>query len=141
MKRVFILAAVLLAYGSGAFAACPGSQLTGGSLNAALVGKTINANSPSSENWHEIHCGTSATPGNLQKVGVSPTDTVDPQQSVGTWTINGDNSVTYNYGTGGSYNWFVYSTDSGVSNLCWQDSSAVIIATQALAPTQVTCVP
>ncbi len=109
-------------------------------LTDAITGNSIDADSPGGENWKEIHCGTS--PGDLQKVGVSPTDPVDPQVSVGSWEIVGavgEETVNYNYGTGGSYTWRVY--QNGTGGLCWQEDSdtGAVIATGVV--TSVTCLP
>jgi hypothetical protein len=107
-------------------------------LSLAITGQQINANSPGGENWKEIHCGTSG--GALQKVGVSPTDPVDPQTTVGTWTISGD-TVIYNYGTGGSYTWRVYRNPTS-GGICWQENSdtGAIIATGTVGAA-ISCVP
>ncbi len=152
MNRVFLVAVLLAVYGSGAFAAtpCPGTQLSFAQITAALEGKTINANSTAGENWNEIHCGTSGSANNLQKVGLGVGHPVDPQEKVGTWTVNsgagttGVDTVTYNYGPGAIYNWRVFSTDitidSTLDNICWQRSGEAG-ATQTAAATQVTCLP
>jgi len=148
MNRVFPVAVLLAAYGPGAFAACAGARLSFAQITAALQGVTINANSPAGENWNEIHCGTSGSANNLQKVGLGVGNPVDPQQKEGTWTVNlgttGVDTVTYDYGTGGSFTWRVYSTDltidSTLDNICWQ-AGGVVIATQTAAATQVTCLP
>ncbi|WP_157817517.1 hypothetical protein [Candidatus Thiodictyon syntrophicum] len=149
MNRVFLVAVLLAAYGSGAFAApCPGTQLSFAQITAALQGKTINANSPAGENWNEIHCGTSGSTDNLQKVGLGVGHPVDPQEKVGTWTVNvgatGVDTVTYNYGPGAIYTWRVFSTDttidSTLNNICWQ-AGGEAIATQTAAATQVGCLP
>ncbi len=149
MNRVFLVAVLLAAYGSGAFAApCSGTLLSAAQITAALQGVTINATSPTTgENWHEIHCGTSGSANNLQKVGLGVGHPVDPQQKVGTWTVTDNaivDTVTYDYGTGGSFPWRVYSTDatidSTLNNICWQ-AGGQAIATQTVAATQVTCLP
>lgn len=119
------------------------TRLTGASiptLTDAITGNSIDADSPGGgENWKEIHCGTS--PGELQKIGVSPTDPVDPQVPVGSWGIVGavgEETVNYDYGTGGSYTWRVY--QNGTGGLCWQEDSdtGAVIATGAV--TAVSCI-
>lgn len=143
MTRVIIVIAALLAYTSGAFAACPGARLTSTTtptLQSAISGRQINANSPGGENWKEIHC----TDGRLQKVGVSPTDPVDPQVTVGTWSTNTNGSVAiYNYGTPATtYRWRVYRV-AATDILCWQENAAngATIATAVAPSTAGTCVP
>jgi len=148
MKRVFTAALVCTAYASGAFALSPcetngyTTQLTSSSsptLAVAITGKQINANSLGGENWKEIHCdSTTGHAGQLQKVGVSPTDPVDPQTQVGNWSIS-DDTVNYNYGTGGNYYWRVYTNGT---NLCWQEDSDTggIIATGTVGAA-IDCVP
>lgn len=128
MRRVITLAAAFLVYAPGAFADCTAAGyatlLTGPALTNAISGQKIDANSPEGENWKEIHCASTigATGGVLQKVGVSPTDPVDPQRAVGTWSLSPSRgTVTYDYGTPATtYIWRVYSNGSG---LCWQENS------------------
>ena len=147
MKQVVTVAALCAVYGSGVLADCAasgyGTRLTSATtptLSAAITGMQINANAPfpSHENWQEIHCGLSGTVGNLQKVGAGPADPVDPQQSVGTWTIIGD-AVNYNYGTGGSFTWGVFYNGTSAADVCWQDmSNGKVIATGTVA-TAIAC--
>jgi hypothetical protein len=113
-------------------------QLQDGSLSSALSGKRIlaTAPAPSNEDWKEDHCAN----GNLFKVGVSPTDPVDPRAYRGTWTVNesgASTTVTYSYTVGGSYTtpgWTLWKNDSDA--LCWEDSGNVI-ATTASAPAEI----
>jgi hypothetical protein len=109
------------------------------SLTVAITGKSIDANAPDGENWKEIHCGTSPG-GDLQKVGLGPTDRVDPQRSIGSWSIApaGD-TVSYDYGPGGSYTLRVYQNNTG--GICWQRDAddGVVVATGVF--TAVSCLP
>ena len=121
MKRVLAMLAVM-GYATSASAVCPSNtypirvtDFTG------IEGTQIDANAPDGENWKELHCPS----GDLQKVGVSKTDAVDPQTSVGSWNINDDNSanatLTYDYGTGGRYTWRLYANFFG--GFCWQENN------------------
>lgn len=96
---------------------------------SALSGNAILATSPSTidpttgqlETWKEDHCGN----GDLYKLGSSTP--VDPRAYRGTWTDNGDGTVTYNYGSEATtYTWKLYAYRKGpfVSALCWEDTAA-----------------
>jgi hypothetical protein len=69
----------------------------GDGIVTALSGKRVDATGPGGDSpWNEDHCPTTVnTPGDLYKVGVSPTDPVDPRAFRGTWIAG-----TLNPGTG-----------------------------------------
>ncbi|WP_200232993.1 hypothetical protein [Thiohalocapsa halophila] len=142
----FLPALPLLATAAPAFSDCPAegyeTLLGAAALGTNIAGESINANAPDGENWKEIHCG-SGTSGDLQKVGLGPSDPVDPQRKVGTWSIVGD-TMQYAYdGGGGTYQWRIYRDENAdASNaLCWQENTdgGGVIAEGDI--TSVSCVP
>jgi hypothetical protein len=58
-----------------------------------------------SEAWQEWHNGTSS--GLLVDYKRGPSDATDPSATVGTYVVNADNTVTYNYSGGPSYTYDV----------------------------------
>jgi hypothetical protein len=99
------------------------TQLTGSttpSISDVLSDASIDANSPGSENWKEVHCGTGS--GDLQKVGLGVGHPVDPQRTVGTWSTNGDR-VIYTYTGLTPYSWTLWwdeNNDQG-DTYCWEN--------------------
>lgn len=101
--------------------------------NAAFLnGKRIYAgNAPPggtiTEDWKEDHCSG----GDLFKQGLGVGHPVDPYKKIGTWTDNGDGTITYDYGSPATtFTWKLYVRKGG--GLCWEDTSTTaIIATGA----------
>lgn len=104
---------------------------------SALSGNGILAKSPTTidpttgqlEVWKEDHCAN----GNLFKLGDGTA--VDPRAYRGTWTDNGNGTVTYDYGSPATtYTWKLYAYKKGgfAAGLCWEDTGtnpATTIAT------------
>lgn len=111
MKRLMIASVVLLAWVSGeAMASCtspivadPGSLLSGKTVCAIL----------GSEEWQEYHNGG----GSIVDYKRGSSDPVDPSKTVGTWNATGG-SVTYNYGSGGTYSYEVHDNGGGSYTFC-----------------------
>lgn len=85
------------------------NQVTGSAINTLLNGKFVCA-TRGSDTWRECHGtlsgSTCSIGGNLWdlKLGTNP---MDPAKLVGSWTRTG-NTVSYNYGTGGTYSYNIY---------------------------------
>jgi hypothetical protein len=80
-------------------------RVTGGNtLRTLLTGKTVCA-ARASERWQEFHNSTGA----LVDYKRGPSDVVDPSKTVGSWSATNGSSATvsYNYGTGGSFAYIV----------------------------------
>ena len=116
-----------------------GSSLAG--LQALLSGKTVCA-AVGSERWQEYH----QPGGGLVDWKKGPTDPVDPTKQVGTWSVtsvpvgsssNTRDTVTYNYGTGGSYTYYVCQNASTYTFAATAGSTVVAGAT--LLQGQVAC--
>jgi hypothetical protein len=149
MKRffVFLPALALLTTAVPALSDCVAegyeTLLDAAALGTDIAGQSIDADAPDGENWKEIHCG-SGTSGDLQKVGLGPSDPIDPQRKVGEWSIVGDTmQYAYDHG-GGTYQWRIYrdvSAPAASNTLCWQQNAdgGDVIAEGDL--TSVTCVP
>jgi hypothetical protein len=73
-------------------------------LTTLLSGKMVCGN-VGSERWQEWHNGSSSGPIVDYKLG--PTHPVDPSKTIGNYTVNADNTVTYNYGAGAPYTYDV----------------------------------
>jgi hypothetical protein len=133
---------VLLGATAPALSDCPAegykTLLDDARLETEFVGQAIDANAPDGENWKEIHCGTGTT-GDLEKVGLGQSHPVDPQRKVGTWSIV-DDTMRYDYGSGGTYTWRIYQKESD-NDYCWQADSdgSAVIATGST--TSVPCLP
>jgi len=71
--------------------------------------------------WQELHNGGPLT-GTMVDYKKGPNDPIDPSEQVGTWSIGGtDNrgvSVTYDYGSGGSYVYSVFNNGNGTYSFC-----------------------
>ena len=143
MKNVTTLGAVVLlsfaaeASAQGCAAIGYGSAVTNqGQINTRLGGKRILAVGPGGD-WKEDHCSN----GNLFKVGVSPTDPVDPRAYRGTWQIAGTGNarlVQYNYTVGGpglTYTWALWENASG--DLCWENPTGGALIATAPAPANI----
>jgi len=110
MKRNSIAGLVALIAGFGAAGAaeaqCP-AGLTTAQLISTLSGKYACARRQAgvtpapgcgnpNDTWNELHQGSQT--GQIIDYKRGPTDPVDPSKPVGTYTINANDTVTYNYG-------------------------------------------
>ncbi|MDX2367868.1 MAG: hypothetical protein QNK36_05615 [Colwellia sp.] len=102
---------ILSATSGYTFAACTGAPLNQPALTTLLPGKTVCA-SFGGEQWQELHTGA----GSLIDYKKGPVDPVDPSENVGSWSVSG-NTVTYNYGSGGSYSYRIFD-NGGTYSFC-----------------------
>jgi hypothetical protein len=135
MKRLLVLLAIGCCYAASGYADCENegyvTQLKNDnppkSMADALDDKRILAKTlDDSEEWNEDHCSNGA----LYKVGVSPTDPVDPRAYRGQWSAEGQGAksvVVYDYGGPGvTYRWTLWEDASG--GLCWEDENNNVVA-------------
>lgn len=115
-------------------------------LTTALRNNTVCA-SRGGERWQEYH-----TLGNrVIDYKQGPNHAVDPSEDVGSWTISGSNAtttVTYNYGTGGTYSYAVFRDSNsptsfyhfcGVSGPMSQSNTGNNIVNATIRTGQVSC--
>lgn len=116
MNRIAITSLALLTSVAGtAGANCTNNQVTGGALTTLLENKHVCA-TVGNETWRERHDSGGA----LVELGTGASG-VQPTAAVGSWSVSGsgaDTSVTYNYGTGGSYAYKVYSNGGSSYDFC-----------------------
>lgn len=90
------------------------TQVLNGQINGLLKGQFVCA-TRGSDTWRECHgtlSGTNCSNGNDLwdlKLGGNP---MDPAKLVGNWSKSG-NTVSYNYGTGGTYRYEIYQIGTG----------------------------
>ena len=83
---------------------CDASKIQRTDVATLVTGKTACA-TRGSERWQEFH----QVGGSLIDYKLGPTSTTDPSEKVGTWVAgaasrtNSQQTVTYNYGLGGTY--------------------------------------
>jgi hypothetical protein len=97
-------------------AACTGGSLNQTQLAALLTGNTVCA-VRGSERWQELHLAG----GSVVDFKRGPADPVDPSETVGTWSIIGTGTnatVQYNYGSGGTYTYTVFSNGGTSYSFC-----------------------
>ena len=103
-----------------AFAQCTGTGLNAGQLTVLLSGNTVCGRpasaypGPSTDRWQEQHRGGAQ----LWDYKRGPSDTVDPTERVGSWSIQPGTqgfpaTVTHAYLGGSSFAWAVYATGTG----------------------------
>jgi len=138
-------AVLLFVFGAGdvlAQGACT-AGLTAAQLVTTLSGKYVCAKRPGpvdSDTWNELHQGTTAAGGPILDYKRGPSDPVDPSKVVGTYIINANNTVTYNYGDpGGPYTWVV--TGGASPNPETPGFQFCNIATGALIPAIISTTP
>ncbi len=110
-KKIALAASLMMAFAGAAMAqtatcTCDGSAARtadAAALTALLTNRMVCAN-VGGEVWQEWHNGTSSGPVVDYKQG--PGDAKDPSATVGSYTVNADNTVTYTYGAQ-SYNYDV----------------------------------
>lgn len=122
MKLLRIAGLIVLTFAVDvAMAACsnPATQIKHNSnpdLATLLSGNTV-CGVRGGDRWQEEH-----HPGNVLKdYKKGPTDKIDPTTQVGTWSIGGTGAntmVTYNYGTGGTYQYTVWDNGNGSYSFC-----------------------
>jgi len=110
MKHIIFTGTLLLASAvtGEAMAVCSGTQVTGPALTTLLQSTMVCKSNGVDWEWQEYHSGSSGQANNLidYKKGADP---IDPTAPVGKWTIDeGASTVTYDYGTGGSYVYTVH---------------------------------
>lgn len=94
----------LAAMSAAAQTPCPcgaGTRVAGADLVALLGNRTVCA-AAGGEEWQEYHRGTNAAGGQLIDYKKGPTDPVDPTETVGRWSVQGE-EVVYNYLGSGAY--------------------------------------
>jgi hypothetical protein len=137
MKNSLIAAQVLalgvLTLSGQAFAACNGNSLNQAQLEAQIVGNTVCA-TRGNDRWQEYHAGN----GDLIDFKLGANHPVDPSKKVGTWSIAGTGGNTlmrYNYGSGGTYDYEVFSNGGGSYSFCSGGELAVtVIGGQSACP-------
>ena len=127
MKRLILAASVgaaLLGLAGQSFAACvanpPIVQLTGAEIVSKLGGQTVCVPSVTVNpmTWQEQHVVLTATGGSLIDFKRGPSDPVDPSEPVGNWSVNTTaNTITHNYGAGGSYTYTVFGKNGAGNNI------------------------
>jgi hypothetical protein len=125
-NKIALVASLLVAFAGVAQAqdttTCTCNTSAARTANAAalatLLGNKMACGNVGSEVWQEWHNGASSGPIVDYKLG--PTDTRDPSSTVGTYIVNSNNTVTYNYaGGGGSYTYDVcYVSSSNNYTFC-----------------------
>lgn len=134
--------------GGVAKAACPnGTYLNSGQLITTLNGKYVCAKRQVGgkiDIWNEFHRGVGAGPFPVIDYKKGPNDPVDPSKPVGTYVINNDDTVSYNYGDPDgpySYRVRVIASPGGARayQFCNIKTSEVITASISGSPDQATC--
>jgi hypothetical protein len=116
MKPNIVTSVLLLLVGFGAAEVmaqtCSGTFLTGAQLVSTLNGKYVCAKRPpNGDTWNEFHRGVGTGPFPIIDYKRGPADPVDPSEVVGTYKIDTtNNTVTYDYGSGGQYTFRVRQT-------------------------------
>jgi hypothetical protein len=120
MSKAFAVMVPLLVstamLGGEAIAACTGNSLNQTQLATALTGNTACA-VRGNDRWQELH----QSGGALIDYKRGPSDNVDPSKQVGTWSIVGTGTnarVSYNYGTGGTFTYQVFSNGGSSYSFC-----------------------
>jgi hypothetical protein len=134
IKPIIFTSVFLLTNISGeVLAACSGTRVTNVTdLNTLLLGNTVCA-ANGGDAWQEFH----QSGGVLIDYKKGPTDTVDPSETVGSWSVTGNDpeaTVTYNYGSGGIYSYAIYNTGSSY-DFC----GATTVTDVTIKPGQVAC--
>lgn len=143
MKFCRAFVAILLSAGFGGLVVaqpvCTEGQLVVGpiALQRILSNKTVCA-SLGAERWKEFHNSS----GTLFDYKRGPSDPVDPTKQVGNWSASGTETsaqVTYNYGSGGIYSYYVCALPQVVGATSYTFVGAKTIAGATLRPGQVDC--
>lgn len=139
MPRIFFAFILLLGLASTSQAqvSCPcsgGTRMDVSQINSALNGNTVCA-ILGSERWQEWHNGSSIIElGNNPGVG----------ENVGTWSAAGtdasNSTVTYNYGSGGSYSYSMC-VEGASAPFSYHFCGAKIITNASVKPGQGGCGP
>lgn len=103
MKLILLASALVSSVSIGsAFAqdCSTGVEISRTQVTNLLTNKYACVGTPPNASWNELHSG-----GNVIDYKLGPTDPVDPSKTVGTYTFSGQTTgtVTYNYGSGGTY--------------------------------------
>lgn len=107
------MACLCLSLSGQAMAACTGAPMAEAALRPVLTGNTVCA-IRGNDSWQELH----VLGGDLIDYKRGPTDTSDPSEKVGTWSIAGNGQITYNYGPGSSYRFAVRSNGGASYSFC-----------------------
>lgn len=125
-----ITTACVLVSGQAVAGCAVATRLNASQLNATLPGKTACvADGAGGWRWQEFHAAGGALID--WKRGSDP---MDPTETVGSWSVTanpaGNNAtVTHNYGSGGSYIYFVHNDGGGSYSFCTGPADAGIDAT------------
>jgi hypothetical protein len=113
MKSIALAATIALAaFSGGAIAACTGTPLTQSQLTSVLTNNTVCVAKAGGWDAQEQHI----TGGVLKDYKQGPTSTIDPTQTIGTWSLTtAPGQVTYVYSGGGTYSYSVYTSGAGYS--------------------------
>ena len=108
MKLIKATTALVLVLGAAQLFAADGARaqttLTASQIQALLT-TNYACGSSGTEKWDEILIGGASGDVNDYKKG--PSDPVDPSAKVGIYTINANDTITYNYGSGGTYTYSI----------------------------------
>ncbi len=114
---IFVGAVALMLLAETAYADCTPP----GRLNQTQIGNVLRDNTVCAqrgdESWQEEHHAD----GKLWDFKLGDDDPIDPRKQVGTWSITGTGSnttVTYDYGSGGSYTYSVWNNGGGSYSFC-----------------------
>jgi hypothetical protein len=137
MKLLYCVSVAGLAWVAGSAYACDATGAASKVSLSALLGNRYACATRSGESWNDLHQGSpSGFSGNVQDYKRGPADPVDPSTVVGTYTINqgtagGPDSITYNYGSGGTFSYIVKpnATTAGVYTFCNVATSQIISVT------------
>lgn len=139
MPRIFITLILLLGFAATAQAqvACPcggGTRMDATQINSTLNGNTVCA-ILGAERWQEWHNGSA-----IFELGNNPPG----GENVGTWSVAGtdanDSTVTYNYGSGGSYPYSMC-VEGATPPFSYHFCGAKIITNATVQPGQGGCGP
>jgi len=127
MKTLIVTSFALLACVSGsAMAACSGTPLSVSQLTTLLTGKTV-CGSAGTDQWQEEHKAS----GELWDYKKGPGDPVDPEEKVGTWSVQSggiaSGKINYQYDGGTGFSYTVYDNGNGTYSFCGPSTVEVTI--------------
>lgn len=135
MLAIAAVASLVATHHAFAQAVCPTLTTPASALGNLVSGKTMCA-ARAGERWQEFHQGVGG--GALIDWKLGPGSTVDPTETVGTWSTDDGNSLlTHSYTGGPSYTWLVC-INGGVLTLV-STASAGTVSGVTLLNVQVQC--